>query len=199
MYFNIFPTVILKKNLDNHFLSKIESYKDYINSLPLVKGDIKGICTVEQRLLNNFLFSDLKYQILKYSKEYLNELGDQFEDIQIASSWAAKPNKGISGAIHNHVNSYLSGVYYLTEGSDIEFLNPLTSLWNFHAIKNQNLENPRTFRFFSITPTVNSLILFPSFLSHYICPPKDDKRISIAFNIIPKGEFGDITRKIYLS
>ena len=29
--------------------------------------------------------------------------------------------------------------------------------------------------------------------------PKDDKRISIAFNIIPKGEFGDITRKIYLS
>ena len=198
MYTNLFPTVILKENLDSFTLSKLESYKKYINSLPLIEGDTKGVCTVEQRLLDNSLFSSLNNQILKYSKIYLNELGNEFEDVQIASSWATKLNKGISSVTHNHVNSYLSGVYYLTEGSNIEFLNPLEQLWNFHAIKKPNPNNPRSFQSFSITPTINTLILFPSFLLHHVHPPKDSKRISIAFNIIPKGEFGDITRKIYL-
>jgi len=55
------------------------------------------------------------------------------------------------------------------------------------------------FMYINFLPEPKSIILFPSFLNHKVMPNETNKdRYSIAFNIIPKGEFGDTTMKLYL-
>ena len=57
----------------------------------------------------------------------------------------------------------------------------------------------RKFLLNKIPTEPKSIILFPSFLNHKVMPNETNKdRYSIAFNIIPKGEFGDTTMKLYL-
>ena len=49
------------------------------------------------------------------------------------------------------------------------------------------------------TPEEGLLIIFPSYLEHRVLPQEDlPPRYSIAFNIIPKGEFGPFTGKMFL-
>jgi len=43
-----------------------------------------------------------------------------------------------------------------------------------------------------ITPSTNSLVLFPSYLSHRIAEHQSKKiRRSLAFNIVPVGSYGE--------
>jgi uncharacterized protein (TIGR02466 family) len=177
----------------------ISLYKDLVISSPVYENKGGYFTTLEQNFLNDPLFSKLLKNIYHTSKEYLKEVGHKFEDIQISNSWAVISNKNNESPHHNHVNAYLSGVYYLTDGSPIEFLNPVDKLWNFYPEFNEEADDFRSYRTFQLDPIPNLLLIFPSYLPHKILPStKDTSRISIAFNIIPKGEFGVDAAKLYL-
>ena len=189
----LFPTLILGEILSNISQEETSKYINYCKNLKNVDNQINGEFSENQRVLDNPLFSLLSSTILDYSKKLLNSYNHVFEDLQISSSWVNILNKSEEIEMHSHPNSYISGVYYLTEGSSISFKSPLNEKWLFR--EDFTLFEDKGFK---IKPQQNFLLLFPSFLQHKVVPCNSNGRISIAFNIIPKGEFGPYTAKLYL-
>ena len=199
---NLFPTTILGENLSNISSLKNQEYYNFLNNpktiYTLDEDNKDSGYTIIQNLLNIPLFSDLKTQIFKYARLYLDKLGHKYEDIQIINSWGTRTVNGQKSQQHNHSNSYISGVYYLSNGSDILFFNPQMKKWIFTPEIEFKKDNPLNHESYYITPTSSLLLLFPSYLYHQIEKHKGPDRFSIAFNIIPKGEFGSPTGKLYL-
>lgn len=186
------PVFIFGEILKDISDSEIQKYKDFVLNDSYKKDLInESNYSTNQQVLNNTIFTNLKSKILDYSRIYLNKLNHTYENVQISNSWFnfVNNNEGIKG--HVHVNSYISGVFYFDNDSPIDFFNPLDEKWYFKP----EIKSPP----FRINPKPNLLILFPSFYPHSITPSNSlNPRLSIAFNIIPKGEFGFDTQKLYL-
>ena len=197
-YIDLFPTVISSTILKNINDSELLKYKTHLETQVSYDSDkLYGSWSNNQQLLNDIIFSKLKKTILDYSKLYLNELGHKFSDLQISNSWSNVLNPHQKIQRHRHPNSYISGVFYLNNATPIKFNNPLMDLFSF---KPSTLP-PKSYRdaYSAIIKTSKKqLLIFPSFLQHEVNTTKINNRISIAFNIIPKGEFGVDTSKLYL-
>lgn len=94
-------------------------------------------------------------------------------------AWMNANPKGAFNAPHTHPGAHWSGVYYVsqpdTKGGQsgmIEFLDPRSDLPNWRLL------DIRSFR-----PKAGELIVFPSYLVHWVYPNDlDVERVSIAFN-----------------
>jgi hypothetical protein len=119
---------------------------------------------------------------------YLHEHFDFSKDFtqEIYSVWMNYNESPITSAPHSHAPAFFSGVYYVksSEGSgNLDFMNPVSEVsWAIGPgtrLKNNAYNSDR----WAIKPEAGKLIIFPSWLTHYVCPRTDDKdRISIAFN-----------------
>ena len=203
-WIDLFPISILTDTPKDITFDDVILYKKTILEEPIIlnknKDNFKS--SLNQRILDNIIFSKISKNIINLSKKYLNEIGHNFEDVQISNSWSIIFQKGNTSELHYHKNSYISGVYYLTSGSEITFRNPHIDSYFFHPeYKDIPIisSNFRSHPMFRIKPTPNLVILFPSFLEHIVeIHDKNEDRIGIAFNIIPKGEFGSLSSKLYL-
>ena len=88
---------------------------------------------------------------------------------------------------HTHPNCLMSGVFYIKvpeNSGNIVFTRPeIESLELSHFNNGTNITNPYTNTSYSIKPQKGKLILFPSYLSHYVEQNKSNEdRISISFN-----------------
>ena len=113
---------------------------------------------------------------------------------RIFSSWLTKVEPKTSSHSHNHANSWLSGVYYPKgdPGFSVRFFYDDTRPF-YTPPTEYNIYNSKDWTLF---PEDNHLILFFSQLRHKIMLNQATKdRFSLAFNILPKGEFGDIDYK----
>jgi len=201
-FITLFPTVILGEKLNNISSLKNEVYYNFLNNPKIYKPEERdptlSFSTINQRILDLPLFLDLKTQILKSARLYLDQLGHIYEDIQISNSWGTKTTRGQKSQYHYHINSYISGVYYISSGSDIVFFSEERSRWNLYPNIKFDPNNPFTYETYHITPSPSLLLLFPSYMHHQIEENKGPDRFSLAFNIIPKGEFGPRTGKLSL-
>jgi uncharacterized protein (TIGR02466 family) len=92
--------------------------------------------------------------------------------------------------MHNHANSFVSGVVYLTrthEGSQTVFMkSPGGSEFMFrndHArVANGEFNADK---WVSPAPEPGDMVLFPSYLMHAVPPNQGERRITLAFNAIP--------------
>ena len=132
--------------------------------------------------------------LLDYFRKFSNEVLEYNSDYGITTSWLTRTKEGQSSNFHNHKNSFWSGVYYYDDYdgdvADIQFTNPL-SIYNQYELNivNPNIANSNLSY---ITPSTNSLVLFPSYLSHRIAEHQSKKiRRSLAFNIVPVGGYGE--------
>lgn len=140
------------------------------------------------------LHRDEKYQKLinwfrQCLEEYKAHYGFRCEQFDITSCWANVAGKDAAGQhqMHYHPMSYVSGCYYVTEGSPTIFKDPITQrLLNAMRLDGIPAKTPDTF---GMIPDVGKLILFPSWLEHGTIPhvnqPND--RWTISFNAIPVG------------
>jgi uncharacterized protein (TIGR02466 family) len=147
---------------------------------------------IRNKILN--AFNDYAYNLLKIKPE---------TEFYLTTSWAVKFLPGGSAHEHTHTNSLFSGTLYLKAAEDtgqitfhkhqkyLNFSSPTISL----EFAEQNIFNSSTW---SITPTENQIIIFPSNVMHSVDTnnSKDD-RISVAFNLFVRGNFG--YRESYLS
>ena len=101
-------------------------------------------------------------------------------------SWANVLRHGNFNRIHNHPGTSWSGVYYVSVGDEpasetdgmIEFVDPRGSA-NMIATPGRPFDQRVRIR-----PRAGELILFPSFLQHFVNPCESEgTRISIAFNV----------------
>lgn len=92
---------------------------------------------------------------------------------------------GAYNAPHTHPGAHWSGVYYVSQpdvedenAGRIEFLDPRSDLPNWRILKAPAFNLKK-----SLKPQPGDMILFPSYLVHWVYPNvADDERISIAFN-----------------
>jgi len=108
----------------------------------------------------------------------------------IKEMWVNVLDTGGRQAMHNHANSFISGVVYLTDthpdastvfmkspgGTDYAFRND-------HAATKPGPYNAD--KWVSPVPSPGDMVLFPSYLMHAVPPNPGARRISMAFNAIP--------------
>ncbi len=101
-------------------------------------------------------------------------------------SWANVLRRGNFNRIHNHPGTSWSGVYYVSVGGEpasetdgmIEFVDPRGSA-NMIATPGRPFDQRVRIR-----PRAGEMILFPSFLQHYVNPYESEgTRIAISFNV----------------
>lgn len=104
--------------------------------------------------------------------------------------WVNLLDTGGRQAMHNHANSFISGVAYLTPthpssrtvfmkspgGTDFSFKND-------HADVVTGPYNAE--KWISPQPEPGDIVLFPSYLMHAVPPNPGERRITLAFNAIP--------------
>ena len=148
---------------------------------------------------NSNIFNDKLKNIRQFCEQQLEIYVEQIInpkqelDFYITQSWLNVTKPGGFHHEHSHQNSIISGVFYLkTEETDkISFIDPngkLKDLINFDK-KEFNLWNSTDWSFESVT---NELILFPSWLVHFVQPNRfaTKDRISLSFNTFARGIFG---------
>jgi hypothetical protein len=135
----------------------------------------------KQVILNKF--NDIK-------DEYLHHKNTQFA---ITRSWGTRVEKNCITHYHRHSNNYFSGVFYFEgctgDSAPIEFESPLNILSSFEL--DEGNSNEFNLKAYSINLEKNTLIFFPSYLSHRIGRHlSDTPRHSLAFNLHPIGKYG---------
>ena len=108
----------------------------------------------------------------------------------VKEMWVNLLDNGGRQAMHNHANSFISGVLYLTAthpdartvfmkspgGTDFSFKND-------HA--GVTLGPYSADKWISPAPEPGDMVLFPSYLMHAVPPNPGERRITLAFNAIP--------------
>lgn len=136
----------------------------------------------------------LKQYVQEYAYCYLGYQG-QFEFTQ---SWVSVKKPGQEHHPHSHTNSMISGVLYFDNEGDCEpinFLKPGTSsnlpYYTMTPVRNE-VNNEFTFSQVSFAVENYMLILFPSYLMHFVSTNKSYvNRYSMAFNTVPKYSLGN--------
>lgn len=109
------------------------------------------------------------------------------EEIKLSlAGWANVTRDSNYSIMHNHPNNYWSGVYYVDNGVPDENI-PFNGLFEFfdprpasEMIAANSIQPLR----YQVKPNPGLMMLFPSFVHHYVHPfSGTGERISIAFNI----------------
>jgi len=140
------------------------------------------------------IYDTLTDKILEYSKNVFDKLELKYDSFKITDMWSNVLKPGETHRPHTHSNNMLSGVYYVdaVETSGIIFTDPRPQAGVIQPdVNKQILDNASIVKYDSAT---NRMILFPSWLQHYVPVNETNKnRISIAFNIMFKGLVGSST------
>lgn len=195
---DIFPATIAVADLKTLTPALIDAARRLLDAdcnssrLNNVAGD--GQFTREQQLLNQPLFAELKQEILGLCREFAKAHSHRVDDIAICNSWGNVVHHGEGIRYHRHSNAYISGSFYLTDGSAFNILNQHHSnLFNF-APERIAGSNYRAMESFTIPPKPGRIVLFPANLMHSVLPSQSTApRYSIAFNAIPVGRIGEPT------
>ena len=104
--------------------------------------------------------------------------------------WVNIMNTGGHQAQHNHANSFISGVVYLTPthpGSQTVFMKSPGGT-DFLFKNDHQGTDPTEYsadKWVSPAPEPGDLVLFPSYLLHAVPPNQGERRITLSFNAIP--------------
>ena len=155
------------------------------------KSGLKETVDFEFRVLEQFpkmkqMFTHISNRLIKEGLNYDNKL-------EISSSWFTKTHKGEQSPMHDHKNCVFSAVYYYGDYDDkvanLIFKNPIVNLTSYRL--NVGKSNKFNTYDIEITPQSGSLLIFPSYVSHKIDVHKSDiPRLSLAFNMVPVGQYG---------
>ena len=136
----------------------------------------------------NSFFGPLLHAIEEHCLDYIHEIVS-IQNCYLNNAWININSKGNSNFPHDHPGSVVSGVYYvrLPENSGkLVFENPsgklISTYWNMRGGPNEwNRANSEVW---SLDSSEDTLLIFPSWLDHYVEPNESDEdRISISFNV----------------
>ena len=195
---SIFPTPVVKISLGRSF-TKPEMRT--ISNIPTQR--LQGTANHQSKdgyLFDTFASDEGLKDIKKFCEDELKRFLEEVEGvdtdiagIRITQSWLNKTKPGEHHHTHAHPNSYLSGVLYVSclPNDHIVFSNRMQGMFNNteFPIKKTTEWNATSF---GQNVTEGDLVLFPSWVSHYVNrnETKNRERISLSFNTFPTGELG---------
>ena len=184
----LFPTDIYEFRLDEEDMWMSDKALDFIKTLemsmynyPAGVRTSRGDIHKEEPMLPLIGFF---HDCLEYMR---CDLALQVEELKISLSWAnwAPGQSGAGHPLHRHPYSYLSGVYYFTEGSRTVFQDPvdIRNLDTLEIIRD-HFDGP--YEKFEAEP--GKLLIFPGWLRHFSEPQaREDDRFTMSFNALPHG------------
>ena len=195
---DFFPTCVYKfkhEFLEKELYKMVKHIED--NSLSEHNGHlIKRTGSQTQNELHKIdTFSNLTNTILKVTRHILDEQ-EYMGEIEITNMWGnilslIRPESQRAHPPHTHSNNFLSGVFYLRASSQtapIQFFDPR---------QQANVLKPRKSGFNILNSDMGQFnsetgygVVFPAWLQHWV-PETRDERISIAWNILVRGEYGE--------
>ena len=199
---SLFPTPVVVVNIGRSF-TKDEA--DCITDIPMKSGK-SNHQSKDRYLFDNYseTLKDIKKFCEQEHELYLKEIEGANTDLaglRITQSWLNKTKPGESHHPHTHLNSYLSGVLYITclPNDSIILENRMQGMFNniIFPIKKRTAWNSVGV---TIMITEGDLILFPSWIPHSVNrnETKNRERISLAFNTFPIGEIGNYDNVTHL-
>ena len=183
-----FPTIIyhIKNTLEEKHINDIRKYViDSYNEDPYDNWQSDPGLHKHEEL------NPLSDKIVELGKYVFGDLKYVYDKFEITDMWANVSKDGEFHKPHTHLNNILSGVFYVksNQSANINFLDPRPGANVLSpAMREYNNENSNICGYPSIE---NTMLLFPSWLQHYV--PENSDRISISFNLMLKGIIGDET------
>lgn len=186
---SLFPTPVGVSHLGREITKKeyafVESQKMYQN-----RGNLTSVNT---NILDELCLKSIRKFIQENLETFFIETVCPNKDVEIyiTQSWCNYTKPGGFHHVHQHPNSYISGVFYFAADEDLDDI-------TFHK-ENKYRQitvlpaEYRTFNyesfFFRIKPGM--LVLFPSNLEHFVrLTESTNLRISLSFNTFLKGMIG---------
>lgn len=132
-------------------------------------------------------FQDLHEWFQKCIDSLHRDNGWHCDRLVVNKSWANRSDarSGDCHPAHRHPMSYLSGIFYLTEGPPTVFLDPVRDReWAQFHLDGSLAHESRAF----VHAGAGGLIVFPSYMVHAsVGNDSDIDRYTIAFNTFPSG------------
>ena len=184
---DLFPTKIV----ESKFVAKDEII-NYINTNQM-KNDVPYFAnqSVDNNLQKVDAFKPFVKKIYKVTNEMCKLYEYEYREIDITNMWINISEPHQTHPPHTHSNNLFSGVWYPCENintSKIQFFDPRPQANQLTPKrKTTNINNSGIMGF---TSKKDCMYMFPAWLSHWV-PPTPNKRISISFNVILRGEYGE--------
>ena len=184
----LFPTRVYEFRLEGDDMAMSDQALEYIKTLNMQMYNFPaGVRTSKGDLHKDEPMQEMTgffHDCLDYIR---CDLALQVEELRISLSWAnwAPPQSGAGHPLHRHNYSYLSGVYYFTEGSDTVFHDPV-DIRNLDTLEitRDFFDGPEE----RITAEPGKLLIFPGWLRHYSNPHSGKKdRYTMSFNSLHHG------------
>ena len=177
---NVLPNALIEGLID-HFAKSVDlanSSSPYLSHTALLKPSDSTLLVDVAALLNPLL---PEFGALLFGEP----LGWSLKEM-----WVNVLDTGGRQAMHNHANSFISGVAYLTrthpEASTVFMKSPGGSEFAFRNDHAGMTPSPYSAtKWVSPEPEPGDLVLFPSYLMHAVPPNQGDRRITLSFNAIP--------------
>lgn len=184
-HWDLFPTKIF----ESKFVANDEIL-DYVDKVEYNKhGNLYQ--SINNNLQNIDVFKPFVKHIYSLTIEMCETYAYDYKKIDITSMWINVSEPNASHPPHTHSNNVFSGVWYPCENvntSRIHFIDPRPQANQLTPKrKKPNMNNGGVLRFNSNKDT---MYMFPAWLMHWV-PPTPNKRISISFNVILRGEYGE--------
>jgi len=196
--FDIFPTLIKSFSYQKHD-EVFELAKKYIedNKSKSYKNtscdslDHIACGGSHNSLLYEDQFTDLRNWIIECATKFADDCGYDIKDgFFVTDSWINICSAGGSQKFHNHANSLVSGTYYVNiepeKHAPIQFKKNSINSSEQTMLYLKKVKQTPYCSDAAIMPLPGELFLWESNISHGYDYNKEDGRISISFNILPK-------------
>jgi uncharacterized protein (TIGR02466 family) len=181
----IFPTYILGYDNPNHTTQNQEMIK-VLETMEFTPGPHQPYQTIDTHLEQHPAFADFHKWVNVCLEDYRRTFKYHCEEFKIVISWANKADQTGAHRMHVHPNSFISGVYYISENpSPTYFEDPRYQIRSglFVGSHAQIADNV-----WPCPSETGSLVLFPSWLPHYTeAQPFEGWRYTISLNVMPAG------------
>jgi len=139
---------------------------------------------------SDIIIKDSKFNLLfNEISEIIKTFNLKINKIEISQAWCNVNSKNDWNVIHNHGTYNLSAIYFAKQPENsgklgIRDPRPIfTSAWGDWANKIYDMYNENCIIY--LNSKVRDLIIFPSFLDHFVTPSNsDEERITIAVDIM---------------
>jgi len=181
-----FPTLISVFDLSEYDREEKERLMDMVNTTDkgwhYLLDNEKGpsSTSASRNFLDQYSLIKLKSKIQECINIYCDESG--MADLDITTSWFNVIGAGGKLRSHRHELSVVSGTYYPYCEDNSAFLNFETPLSIYKMNELANRQTAYNTETMSYPVRTDLLVLFPSWLYHYVDTNNTNERISLAFN-----------------
>ena len=187
---HLFPEPVcfskLERSLTKQELKTLDKYKKE------TKNNLGNTLTISNYILENKALKNLKKDLHKKVIDYFNEVVCTSNSIipYITQSWLNYTEPGQFHHRHEHSNSYVSGVFYVSADKEVDRIQFYKTAHEEIqlAVSKYNLFNSTTWQY---PVQTGDVLLFPPYLTHGVEKKKGTNlRITLSFNVFFKGTIG---------